>query len=505
MAEAAYVVGVDVGTTAVKAVVVDSEGAVVGAAEEHYALSSPRDGWVEQEPDDWWRLLARCTRAATADLDASAVRGLALSTQGDTSFPVDERSRPLRPAITWLDTRAREEVAELERALPAEEWYRITGSRLGAYAAALRGPWLRKHEPDVWARTRRIAMVADWLNERLCGRAALDVPNASRTVLLDIVSRRWSPELMAAAELDTSLWPEVVPSGEALGTLTPQAAEELGLSTDTVVVAGGHDQTCAAVGAGVLDPGDVLLSCGTAWVVLAALAEPTLPPGREMQIYCHAAPGRSAALGAYAGGSVLNWLRDGVLGGVEQGVPFEMLDQLAADAPPRSPLLFLPHFYGRTLQAQAARGSIIGLTLHHELGHIVRALHEGVALETRANLDVLRRIGAPVRALRMIGGGAKSRVWPQIVADACGVPVALPEVREAAAYGAALLAGVTVGLFADLASAAARVPTRSVAEPDAERSPYYEELFALFQSSFDELAPVCERLLALGPEGDAPE
>ena len=490
------VIGVDVGTTAVKAVVVDSAGAIASVADASYESSRPHHGWVEQDPHDWWRLLTECVRRATQEAGPIEVRALALSTQGDTSVPVDERGEPLRPAITWLDTRAEREVAELEGRLPPERWYAIAGSRLGAYAAATRGPWLRRHEPAVWARTKRLALVADWLTERLTGRAALDVPNASRTVLFDVASRQWSPELLAAAEVEPSRLPEVVPSGQPLGTLTPAAAEELGLSAATVVVAGGHDQTCAAVGAGVLSPGDVLLSCGTAWVVLAALDRPRLSPDRELQVYCHAAPDTWAALGAYAGGSVLNWLRESVL---SSPLPFEQLDALAADAPECSPLLFLPHLYGKTFSAPHARGSLIGLTLHHELGHIVRALYEGVALETRANLEILRRSGAPLRSLRMIGGGARSRCWPQMIANACGVPVALPAVREAAAYGAALLAGVGVGLFPNLASATSSLPLAAVLEPDAGLSGYYEELFALYQTAFDQLAPLCERLLALRP------
>jgi len=473
--------GIDVGTTAVKAVVVADTGQVVGEASAEYRLSRPREGWVEQEPEDWWRLLVRCTREACKGR-SEQISALALSTQGDTAVALDEEGRALRPAITWLDTRAGGLTEELRSRLPLARWYELTGTVPGPFAAALKVPWLRQHEPTVAAGMKRYALVADFLCQRLTGRAVVDLPNASRTLVLDIRQRAWCPELLDIFGIPAEALPEVRASGEPIGGLLPEAAAELGLRVDTVVCTGGHDQTCAAVGAGVTRPGEVLLSCGTAWVVLAPIEQPPAPEEHRLAVYCHAARDRWAALGAYAGGSVFNWLRDEWSKGEVQTAGLETLAAEAEQAGEGAPLLFLPHFYGSTGPARApeARGALIGLSLHTSRGDIVRALFEGVAFETRSNVRALEQMATAVSSLRMIGGGAKSRLWAQIVADVCGVNVLLPVVREAAAYGAALLAGVGVGIFDRTEEITDRLTIAAEVQPDPNRHQRYERQYELY-------------------------
>ncbi len=576
--------GLDVGTTAVKALLVSEEGVCVAEAGVEYGLSHPRPGWCEQNAEDWWRCLVAATRQAVARLAGEArfvrspVRALALSTQGDTMVPVDADGRPLAPARTWMDQRTADLIPALEERLPPETWYEITGATLGPYAAALTIPWLRRNLPEVYRRTARFSLVADFLVQRLTGAPALDHPNASRTVLFDLRARRWAPALLEAVEVEEARLSPTLPSGTVAGELTAAAAEELGLATGTPVALGGHDQTCAAVGAGVVRPGSLLLSCGTAWVLLAALNEPLLDRElRRAQTYCHAAPDRWALLTAHAGGNVLAWVRDTLYGGgvtydeitaealsVGTGfIPSEAVDgadatsrvptaggqaeealrradatsrvPTAGASPPAVPvgtgfipseavddadatsrvptaggqaggtpgqaggtpaLLLLPHFYGSTSPEwmRPARGALLGLTLSHSRGQVALAALQGVALEVARNLQALREMSAQTEEIRMIGGGARSALWAQIVADATGATVVRPQVREAAAYGAALLAGVGAGLLPPVDELTATLPVRDRFEPDEARAEEYREMSARFGEACEALRGTWERL-----------
>lgn len=409
--------GLDVGTTAVKALALDEEGRLLASAAADYAYHQPQPGWVEQDPRDWLRLLTQTVSEVVSQLTCP-VAALALSTQGDTALPLDSHGEPLAPARTWMDTRTAAQVEQL-REFPADRWYSLTGTLPAPHATVASVRWWQQNLPRP-ERLARYCLVQDYLTRWLTGRAMLDAPNASRTVLYDIHRRAWAPELLAHVGVSPEQLAETAESGTVVGPLLPERAAELGLEAGVQVVLGGHDQTCAAVGCGVTEPGSLMLSCGTAWVVLGALRAPLEDPLRALHSYCHAVPGGYAVLGAFAGGNLLRWFRDELWQGPEQGdEAYEAITAEAeqAEAEARPPLLFLPQFYGSFVPRRCpeARGAWLGLTLAHERGDLALALLQGVALQTAATVRRLLELGAPADDLRMIGGGG-----PQPVLGAVG-------------------------------------------------------------------------------------
>ena len=521
--------GLDVGTTAVKALAVDERARVVALASRQYACQTPAPGHCEQEAEDWWRLACDCVREVAGQVDGP-VAALALSTQGDTMVPLDAHGQPLAPAITWMDTRTLPQVAQMQR--ERDLWFDTTGALPASFAAATSIMWWRQHRPEVFSRAARFALVADFLVERLTGKATVDAPNASRTMLYDLRQRDWSAPLLQRAGVERERLPEVAESGTIAGTVLPAVTAQLGVPAGTPVALGGHDQTCAAIGCGVIEPGSLMLSCGTAWVVLAATEQPVWDQGGSLHSYCHAVPGKYVSLGAFAGGNLLRWFRDTlwddaaegpeiirpavtdqggsttvkartqptagrIVSGLSDGdgrngtasrhpdslrssypsraedpgrgenthgngdAAYESITAAAeaARAAGRPPLIFLEHFYGANgpVACREARGAWAGLTLAHTRGDLALALLEGVALQAAWCVENLARQGAPVAQVRMIGGGARSRFWTQLVADALQRPVTLPQVTEAAALGAALIAATAVGRFGSLREAAGEV------------------------------------------------
>jgi len=513
-------VGLDVGTTAVKALAIDEQGRVRAQSSREYAYYTPQAGWAEQDAEDWWRLACECVRevvltcsrsagvlpaAATAKAgETPALRGervvaLSISTQGDTMVPLDASGAPLLPAITWMDTRTLDQVAAMRR--EEELWFGVTGATPAAFAAATSLLWWREHQPQVFAQAQRFALVADFIAGRLTGRYVLDAPNASRTLIYDIQRRDWSEELLQRVGVGRERLPETAESGTVVGTLLPEVAADLGLSAETLVVLGGHDQTCAAVGCGVIKPGSLLLSCGTAWVVLAATEKPLYDDQRSLQGYCHAVPGGYAALGAFAGGNLLKWFRDTfweqwrLNPGPSSEGSYEAITAEAAQAlaEGRPPLVFLSHFYGTLgpVCCAQARGAWAGLTLQHTRGDLALSLLDGVALQTAWTVQNLARQGASTDDIRMIGGGSRSRFWTQLVADALQTPINLPHVSEAAAYGAALIAATAAGAFDSLEQACGTVHIESRIEPVRAANPQaLERRKALLEA----LVPVWEEL-----------
>ncbi|NPV47557.1 MAG: hypothetical protein HPY69_11405 [Armatimonadetes bacterium] len=472
--------GLDVGTTAVKAVVVDETGRVRGSAAATYGYQQPRPGWVEQDPAEWIRLVADTARRAAGDAPGD-IKALAVSTQGDTALPVDAAGRPLAAARTWMDTRTQAQVGRMLE-VPQTRWYEITGATPLPHAAAASILWWQEHLEGARQRIHGVCLVQDFLTQWLTGQRLLDAPNASRTLLYDIHRREWSEELLSALDIPRAYLADVAEAGTPIGPLLPTAAAELGLSRGTTVVLGGHDQTCAAVGCGVTRPGSLMLSCGTAWVVLAATSGPLDDPRRALHSYCHAVPRGYAALGAFAGGNLLRWFRDELVGDADGGeAAYESIVREAetALAGGRAPLLFLPHFYGSVLPVgcPSARGGWVGLTLAHTRGDMALALLQGVALQAAAVVKYMVQLGAPADDVRMIGGGSRSRFWAQLVADALHRSVKLPAVSEAAAYGAALIAGRAMGAFGNDNGDAPNVSLRETVTPGSSVWPAAARIF----------------------------
>ncbi|MFN2490326.1 MAG: xylulokinase [Actinomycetota bacterium] len=464
-------VGLDVGTTGVKAVAITPSGEVVGRAEEEYPLLTPRAGWSEQDPEQWWR----AAEAALAALRGRDVAGIGLSGQMHGLVVLDEELDVLRPAILWNDGRTARECDAIERRLGLGHLIELTGNRALAGFTAPKLLWLRAHEPELYGRIAHIALPKDYVRLRLTGELASDVADASGTLLFDVARRRWSDEMLDALEVPAAWLPRVLESPEVSGHS----------AHGVPVAAGAGDQAAGAVGVGVDRPGALSVVLGTSGVVFAALPRFACDAEARVHCFCHAAPRTWHAMGVMlsAAGS-LRWFRDVAAPGGD----FGMLTAEAERWPPGAAgVAFAPYLAGeRTPHADPdARASFTGLALQHDRGALARAVLEGVAYGLKDSLMLLGDLGIETRVGRVSGGGARSELWLRVVASVLDVPLERTAVEEGAAYGAALLGGVAAGVFADVAEAvAACVKVRDVVEPEPSwREPYeagYERFRALY-------------------------
>jgi xylulokinase len=459
MAEQPTLVGLDVGTTGVKAVAVSPAGELLAVEEESYPLSTPRPGWAEQDPEDWWR-------AAESVLQRLPVREqhLGLSGQMHGLVCLDEAGRVLRPAILWNDQRTAAECVEIEERIGLERLIELTGNRALTGFTAPKLLWLRRHEPEVYSRIARILLPKDYVLYRLTGEHGIDVGDASGTLLFDVAHRHWSEEVLDALELPHEWLPRVSESTEH---------------------GGAGDQQAAALGVGAVEPGVLSVVLGTSGVVLAPLPAYAHDAWARVHAFCHAIPDTWEAMGVMlnAAGS-LRWLRDVVA----PGVPYADLVAEAERWPAGAEgLTFLPYLQGeRTPHADpSATAMFEGLTLRHDRGGLVRAVLEGVAYGLRDSLELLRELGVEPRVGRASGGGARSRLWLEIVASVLGLPLELTAVEEGSAYGAALLAGVADGIFASASEAvSACVRVRETIEPNPDWAHAYEDGYARFRALY---------------------
>jgi xylulokinase len=469
-------VGLDVGTTGVKALALSPAGDVLASAEETYELSTPRPGWAEQDPEDWWRAadraLARLGGRPTAIGLSGQMHGLAV---------LDDLDRVLRPAILWNDQRTGAECTEIEERVGLARLIQLTGNRALTGFTAPKLLWLRRHEPATYARIVHVLLPKDYVRLRLTGEHATDVADASGTLLFDVARRRWSREMLEELELDPSWLPRTLESPEISGAT----------GGGIPVAAGAGDQAAAALGVGVDRPGPVSVVLGTSGVVFAALPAFAADPQARVHAFCHAVPGGWHAMGVMlsAGGS-LRWLRDTVA----SGRGYEELIAAAEQWPPGTEgLTFLPYLTGeRTPHADPqARAAFAGLTVRHDLGAFVRAVLEGVAYGLRDSLELLRELGVDPQAGHVSGGGARSEHWLRILASVLGLPIRRTATDEGSAYGAALLGGVAAGVFRDVHEAVAScVRLVDAVEPDPEWSAAYERGYRRFELLYPALRPL---------------
>jgi xylulokinase len=471
-------VGIDVGTSGVKAIAVDEAGAVVARAEEAYRVSMPRPGWVEQEPDAW----VRAAESALAQLGVTP-SGTGLSGQMHGLVCLDRDDRVIRPAILWNDQRTGTECAEIESALGFERLVALTGNRALTGFTAPKLLWVRRHEPESYARTASVMLPKDYVRLRLTGEHATDAADASGTLLFDVERRRWSEEVVDALELPAGWLPRVLESPEISG----RTAEGV------PVAAGAGDQAAAALGVGIVAPGAVSIVLGTSGVVFAALPRFTVDAQARVHVFCHALPDAWHAMGVMlsAAGS-LEWLREAVFA----GAPFDALTEAAASwAPGAEGLLFAPYLQGeRTPYADPdARGAFVGLSLRHDRGALVRAVLEGVAFGLRDSLELLRELGVAPTVARVSGGGARSRLWLEILAAVLDLPLELTAAEEGSAYGAALLGGVASGMWSSPVEAVdATVSVRATVEPRPDWVETYEAVYARYRGLYPALRDLSE-------------
>ena len=452
--------GIDVGTSSVKAALLDPRGNLHAAGQAEYPLHHLRPAWVEQDPDDWWRGACQAVKVALAKAPHGAERvlGLAISCQAPTLLALDRSGQPLRPAMIWMDRRAEAEIVQLAEEMGADQIYRITGNRPDAFYVAARLLWLRNHEPEVLRRTWQFVQVNGYINYRLTGQLTLDPSNAVLLQMRDYHKEEWSEALCAACGVEPSQFPRVMAAHNIQGELTRQAAEATGLRAGTPVMAGTVDSAAAALEVGVVEPGIAAEMTGTSTVVIIpnnrGLTEPALIA------MPHALPGIHLLLGAMvASGGCLRWFRDQfgqpeVQAAAEgKGDAFDLLTRQAAEVPVGSGgVIFLPYMMGERspLWHTNARGVFFGLSLATPKAALVRSILEGAAFALRHNMEVALRAGAEVRELRSVGGCSRSDLWNQIKADVLGRPLLLPRTSVGSPFGAAVLAGMGLGIYPDV-------------------------------------------------------
>ncbi len=473
------VIGLDVGTTGVKGLAIDHGGAVLARAEAGYPLQTPRPGWAEQDPRQWWEAAS----GVLAKLSETVGRpeGIGLSGQMHGLVALDSADEVIRPAILWNDQRTAAECEEIERTLGLERLIALTGNRALPGFTAPKLLWLRRHEPEAYRRLARVMLPKDYVRMRLCGEHVTDVADASGTLLLDVAARRWSDEVLDALELDPRWLPPALESPSVSGR-TPD---------DVPVAAGAGDQAAGALGVGVDRPGPLSVVLGTSGVVFAGLDRFTADPEGRAHAFCHAIPETWHAMGVMlsAAGS-LTWLQEKLA----PSTPYEALLGEADDWEPGSEgLIFLPYLAGeRTPHADPdARGAFVGLSVRHDRGALVRAVLEGVAFGLRDGLELVVELGQRPAAARVSGGGSRSALWLRILASVLELPLEPVEVDEGAAFGAAILGGVAADVWPDVHSAvASTVRPRAPIEPVAEWVEPYRELCERFRRLYPALREI---------------
>lgn len=488
-----YFLGIDASTTGVKALIIDDAGNVLGAATTEIPLSTPYPLWSEQDPTDWWsgavNSIKQVLKATSIAGEQIAAIGLTGQMHGLTLL--DEKGDALRPAILWNDQRTGPQCDEIRQRLGKKRLIELTGNDALTGFTAPKILWVRQHEPEVFARAKHILLPKDYVRYRLTGHYATDKAGAAGTLLLDIKKRDWSKEVLDALEIPAEWLPPTHEGPEVTGPVSAEAAQLTGLKAGTPVVGGGGDQAAQAVGVGAVAPGIVALTLGTSGVVFASAAEPFIEPEGRLHAFCHAVPGRWHMMGVMlsAAGS-LRWYRDTFAAGVD----FDTLLAPASDIPPGCEgLLFLPYLTGeRTPHPDPLiRGGFVGVTIRHAQPHFTRAVLEGVAFGLRDSFELIKSSGlTQIKQVRVSGGGAKSSLWRQILADALNVELVTVNTTEGAAYGAALLAGVGAGAWpnVDAACEACIKLTGSTApRPDsvAQYEPYYVQYRELYPSLKD--------------------
>ncbi len=492
------VVGIDTSTTATKAVLVDDAGGVVSVGVDEYGVNSPRPGWSEQDPQQWWEATCAAVRSALSGAPTAQVRGVGLTGQMHGSVLLDRHQDVVRPALLWNDQRTAEQCQEIRERVGAQRLVSLTGNDALTGFTAPKLLWVREHEPARWERVAHVLLPKDYVRLRLTGELATDVADASGTLLLDVASRSWSAPVLEALGLSSSLMPRLAEGPEVTGVVTAEAASATGLPEGIPVVAGGGDQSANAVGVGAVSPEVGALSLGTSGVVFVPTASPVVEPEGRVHAFCHAVPGQWHVMGVMlsAAGS-LRWYRDTIAPGTE----FATLVAEAADIPPGAEgLTFLPYLTGeRTPHADPdARGAFVGLSVRHSRAHLTRAVLEGVAFGLRDGLELMGAAGVPLPGqLRASGGGTRSPLWRQIVSDVLGVALVSVGTAEGAAFGAAVLAAVGIGWADSVEAATARMvhvqPITAATRPDeaaagTASSNRYAEPYAAYRELYPALA-----------------
>ena len=518
MSDNAHLLGIDVGTSGCKVLLIDTNGAVVADETREYPLSLPRPLWSEHNPEDWWAAVSSGITLVlhASGIKASQIAGVGLTGQMHGLVLLDAAGKVLRPCILWNDQRTAAQCATITQRVGAERVLQLTGNPVLTGFTAPKLLWVRENEPEIFARIAHVLLPKDYIRYRLTGEFFGDVSDSSGTSLFDVAKRQWSGEMLAALDAPRTWMPEVTESPVASTHVSAAAAKETGLVAGTPVIAGAGDQAAGAVGNGIIEEGPISVTLGTSGVVFAASNEYRVEPEGRLHAFCHAVPGKWHLMGVMlsAGGS-FEWFCEqfGLKAMIEQFARIdrsvekmraddingdhELLTAGAESIPPGAEgLFFLPYLTGeRTPHADPhARGAFIGLTPRHGLAHLTRAVLEGVSYGLRDSLELMRALGLPITQVRASGGGAKSPLWRQILADVFQAEIAALQITQGAAYGAALLAGVGAGVFADVTAACKitlsrldRTTPRGAAQVYQDHYRIFSTLYPTLKSTFTEI------------------
>ncbi|HHV62517.1 MAG TPA: xylulokinase [Firmicutes bacterium] len=508
--DSGYILAHDLGTSGNKASLYDASGKLVASSFYGYEPVYLSVTWVEEDPGDWWEAVCSSTRALLRDsgIPPSAIACITFSGQMMGCLPVDAGARPLRRAIIWADHRATEQAMRLEDSLGGiEAIYGLTGHRVNAGYSIPKIMWIRDNEPDIYARARKFLNAKDFIVAKLTGRFATDYSDASGMGALDLRTRSWSVQVLDAAHIDVDKLPDLHASRDVVGEVTAGAAEETGLAPGTPVVIGGGDGVCATAGAGVVREGEGYICIGSSsWAALAT-GEPILDARMRTFTFVHLDDRMYSPCGPMqAGGGSYNWARH-VLSPVESIVaadlglsPYEVMNEEARTVPAGAErLVYLPHLMGERSPYwnPQARGAFVGLTSKHGRPHMIRAILEGVAFHLRMIMDAFEEY-THVDRVRVIGGGARSELWRQIMADVLRKPVLRPRfLEEATSLGAAIAGGVGVGIFKDFSVAEDLVEIVDIQEPNPDNAEIYDGLYRVFKDTYRALEPIYRELAEL--------
>jgi xylulokinase len=507
-----YMMGIDVGTTGTRAVIVRPDGHVVGAATgDHQPMRMAKPGWAEQDPADWWNAALVAIRAAfeQAGVKGSDIAAVGFSGQMHGVVLLDKSLSVIRPSLIWCDQRSQAQCDWITQKVGAEQLIQYVSNPALTGFSAPKMLWVRDNEPELYERAAHFLLPKDFVRYRLTGEFATDVSDASGTLLFDVTHRRWSREMLSALEIDAAILPKAFESPEITGEITREAAVLTGLSAGTPVVAGGGDQAASAVGNGIVLPGLTSATLGTSGVIFTYTAAPKLDPQGRIHTFCHAVPGKWHVMGVTQGaGLSLRWFRDN-FGHSESwyahqtGVdPYNLIIHEAERVRPGSEgLLWLPYLMGeRTphLDSQA-RGMWFGLTAAHSRAHLIRSILEGVAFSLRDSLEIFQELGIPVQQIRASGGGSRSFVWRQIQADIYGKELVTLRTSEGSALGAALLAGVGAKIYSSVEESAQKaIQVKESMAPDAGNVAAYQRFYDVYRGLYPAVRDFSHKLASLG-------
>jgi len=500
-----YILAHDLGTTGNKATLYDREGVLVGSAFYGYQTTYAHPGWAEQNPEDWWQAICTSSRKLLqqTSVKANEIACVVFSGQMMGCVPLDDKARPLRQAIIWADQRAVEQEQWVAERVGPEEVYQITGHRLSSSYSLNKILWLRDYKPNLYQATYKFVHAKDAIVARLTGVFVTDPSDASGMNLYDLERAGWSERIIEATGLKVEQLPEIRPSTEVVGEISSSAADEVGVAAGTPVVIGGGDGACAAAGAGVVKEGAAYNYIGSSsWIAMTS-QRPIYDSEFRTFTFGHVAPGMVMPTGTMqAAGASYQWTRDQLAPVEVQAAqiaglnPYEIMNLKAGSSPVGAKgLIFLPYLLGERSPRwnPLARGAFIGLTIRHTRADMIRAVLEGVTMNLRVILDAFRAQGAQIEAMRLIGGGAQGRFWPQIMANVYGLPVQrLAILEEATSMGAAVTGGVGIGMYPDFSMSEQMNPIVETIEPEPAAQAIYEQIHPIFEACYQALKPVYE-------------